>query len=79
MEMYKIVRFTGGETKDGETRLPSENKDRVNAAKVCVSLLGVPKPAVEKEKPHKKDAKEIKAEAKPTAEEMSVIEARLVQ
>lgn len=52
LEMYGIVHFTAedakAKAKNGILPMPPENKDRVNAAKVCVQLLGISKPAAEK-------------------------------
>jgi hypothetical protein len=47
LEMYHISR---GQDKNGGD-ISVEDKDRVNAAKVCVSLLGVPRTATEKPPP----------------------------
>jgi hypothetical protein len=55
----------------------SEDKDKNNAAKVCVSMLGMPRVGIEKPTPPKKGKAELKAEAKPTPEELEIIEARL--
>ena len=54
-----------------------EDKDRVNAAKVAVSLLGVPRAATERAPVPKKGIDVPAGVAKPTAEELAVIEERL--
>ena len=59
-------------TRSGE----AEDKDRVNAAKVCVSLLGVPRPAMEREQ--KKPTDPATADTRMlTPEELELIEERL--
>jgi hypothetical protein len=55
----------------------AEDRDKVNAAKVCVSLLGVPRAGIEKPPEKQKSAAETKIENKPTKEELDIIEARL--
>ena len=54
-----------------------EQKDSVNAAKVAVSLLGVPRAATERAPAPKKGIDVPAGVAKPTAEELAVIEERL--
>jgi hypothetical protein len=59
MDMYNIAHGTG----PGGQPTSIDDRDRVNAAKVCVSLLGVPRTATERPDPTAKDTKGIE---KPT-------------
>lgn len=57
-----------------------DQKDAVNAAKVCVSMLGVPRPAPEKvkEPPSKEQVIEEKKRRDFTPDEIDEIKSRLV-
>lgn len=55
----------------------AEDKDRVNASKVVVTLLGVPRTGIEKPPEKPKSKAEAKVENKPTKDEWDVINARL--
>jgi len=54
------------------------DRDAVNAAKVCASLLGVPRPALEKETVSKK-TDVVEKKASPSEKEWKIIEERLAQ
>ena len=58
----KMYKYAIDKDDDGNT-LGVDPKDSVNAAKVCVSLLGVPRTATERPDPTAKDTKGIE---KPT-------------
>ena len=62
-EMYGIVKGTG-----------NDDKDRVNAAKVCMSLLGTPKPPTEKSEAPKDVAPEELEPDELTEEESNEID-----